>query len=51
MSTITENDLKELKNLIIAQNEKINADITDIKINQARMEGKLDEFGRQFIPR
>lgn len=41
MPTVTDNDLKELKDLITAGFSRIDAEITDLKINQARMEERL----------
>jgi hypothetical protein len=55
MSTVTENDLQELKDLIITQNQKINADITDIKntliqltVSQTKLEGKLEAIDKRL---
>ncbi len=54
MSTITENDLKEIKDLIIAQNQKIDQlsrdnteiknNLTQLTINQTRLEGKIENL-------
>lgn len=41
MPTVTDNDLKELKDLITEGFSRIDAEITDLKINQARMEERL----------
>ena len=41
MPTVTDNDIKELKDLITAGLSRIDAEITDLKINQARMEERL----------
>ena len=41
MPTVTDNELKELKDLIKAGFSRIDSEITDLKINQARMEERL----------
>jgi hypothetical protein len=41
MPTVTDNDLKELKDLITAGFSRIDAEITDLKINQARRSERL----------
>jgi primosomal protein N'' len=41
MPTITETDLKELKDLITGGFSRIDAEISDLKINQVRMEERL----------
>jgi len=41
MPTVTDNDLKELKDLITAGFSRIDAEITDLKINQARRSEQL----------
>lgn len=46
MTILSDNDLKELKDLIISQNKKIDQlvrDTTDIKINIAELKGELKE--------
>jgi small-conductance mechanosensitive channel len=51
MSTVTENDLQELKDLIITQSQTINklvADNVDIKIALAKLEGKIDTINAHF---
>jgi hypothetical protein len=41
MPTVTDNELKELKDLITAGFSRIDSEITDLKINQARRSERL----------
>ncbi len=46
MNTLTDNDLKELKDLIISQNKKIDQlvrDTTDLKFSIVELKGELKE--------
>jgi hypothetical protein len=42
MTTVTESDIKELKDLINRRFDKLSEDITDIKVNLAKIESKTD---------
>lgn len=42
MSTVTEADIKELKDLINNRFDKLSEDITDIKVKLAKIESKTD---------
>lgn len=42
MTTVTESDIKELKDLINSRFDKLSGDITDIKVNLAKIESKTD---------
>jgi hypothetical protein len=42
MTTVTESDIKELKDLINQRFDKLSEDITDIKVNLAKIETKTD---------
>jgi chromosome segregation ATPase len=47
MTAVTENDLKDLMDLIISQNQKIDnlaVRFTDLEKNQIRLEGKLENL-------
>jgi small-conductance mechanosensitive channel len=58
MSTVTENDLQELKDLIIAQNQKIDQlsrdnteiknNLTQLTINQIKLEGNIDNINARL---
>ncbi len=58
MATVTENDLQELKDLIIAQNQRIDQlsrdnteiknNLTQLTINQTRLEGKIDNINTRL---
>ena len=52
MATVTDTDLKEIKDLIIDLKQsvgKINETMTEIKINQARMDERLDSISQDVI--
>jgi hypothetical protein len=42
MTTVTESDITELKDLINLRFDKLSEDITDIKVNLAKIESKTD---------
>jgi hypothetical protein len=42
MSTVTESDLKELKDLIISQNQKLTESITEIKLSISELKGNTN---------